>query len=162
MGKSMMLGCALATAALTLASPAGATPGWSRDSQSAEQLRRLDIMLMVTSLRCRRTSSDFSADYDRFASNHLSTLNDATSRLRDTYARGRSARAQNRAIDTISTSMANRYGLGHPWLGCEELASVTRNLAAERNLDAMLAAADELLAERPPAQASQLALYTAR
>lgn len=52
-----------------------------RIDDSAEQLRRLDIMLMVTSLRCRKTVDDFQADYGDFTQEHLSELNDAARSL---------------------------------------------------------------------------------
>lgn len=159
MGIFQKTALGLAAAAMVVATPAMAMPAWSGDTQSAEQLRRLDIMLMVTSLRCRNSADNFQRDYDRFATTHRSTMNAATDRLRQAYAGGRSARAQNRAIDTISTSMANRYGLGHPWLNCGELRGVAQNLAGERDINLLIAAADELLAERPPARASTLARY---
>jgi hypothetical protein len=52
-------------------------------------------------------------------------------------------------MDTMSTSMANRYGLGHPWMDCADLAEAARSLADTSDRQQLLAAADELLGERP-------------
>ena len=161
MRKSKSFVSAIVGVTLALGSPAAANPAWSGDARSAEQLRELDIMLMVTSLRCRRSSNDFTADYDDFAHNHRQTMNAAAGQLRDTYASGRSRRAQNRTIDTLSTTMANRYGLGHPWLDCAELRSVVRTLADERDVGVLVTAAEELLADRPRQGVGQLSLYQA-
>ena len=46
----------------------------------AEKLRKLDIMLMVTGLRCRNTSDNFNREYGRFTSAHMSELNAAGQR----------------------------------------------------------------------------------
>ena len=53
----------------------------------------------------------------------------------------------NRALDKISTSMANTYGQGHPWLNCAQLKQATRSLAQNRAPGALLAAADTLLGD---------------
>lgn len=153
------LALGMASVAMVMGQPAAAQQRQTIDAQAAEQLRRLDIMLMVTSLRCRTTDSDFSDDYDNFATNQRATMNVASARLRDSHARGQSQRAQNRALDTISTTMANRYGTGHPWLECAELRSVTRELSGQRDVSVLLAAASELLASEAPARNWTVAQY---
>lgn len=110
-------------------------------SNEAEQLRRLDIMLMVTSLRCRHGADDFREQYSAFTARHLATLNEAGRTLQ----RGRGVRS----LDTISTIMANRYGTGHPWLNCAQLRGVVQQLAETRDRWQLVAAADELLADSP-------------
>ena len=63
---------ALAATAMLLTAPArAAAPG------DAEKLRRLDIMLMVTALRCRTTADNFQSDFADFEAAHLPELNDA-------------------------------------------------------------------------------------
>ena len=123
-------------------------------SDEAEAVRKLDIMLMVTSLRCRRTADNFQADYQRFSSNHLTTLNAASRRLQaDLLKKGNTGK---RALDKISVSMANEYGNGHPWLGCGELKQITRDLAASKQPTQLATAADELLSSRPRGQWAML------
>ena len=136
-----------AAAAAILAAPARAQTAQGE----AEQLRRLDIMLMVTSLRCRLGADDFAPDYAAFAARHLATLNEAGRVLQ--------GRRGVRALDTISTTMANRYGTGHPWLDCAGLRAAAQQLAAAPDRYHLLAAAEELLADSPR-RAGLVAAYT--
>lgn len=137
-----------------LATPATVQAG---ASDQAEAVRKLDIMLMVTSLRCRRTADNFQPDYQRFSSNHLVALNAASRKLQaDLSSKGGSAGAK-RALDKISVGMANEYGNGHPWLGCGELKQIARNLATDRDSAKLAATADDLLSTRPRGQFALLA-----
>jgi hypothetical protein len=113
----------------------------------AEKLRRLDIMLMVTSLRCRTTSDNFNAEYQNFTTSHLSELNQANAELRSDLAGQYGSAGSARALDRISTVMANNYGQGHPWLSCHELKSVTRDLAQAQGRSTLEEAADQLLGD---------------
>lgn len=139
---------AAALAALaTLATPVPVQAGASDD---AEAVRKLDIMLMVTSLRCRRTADNFQADYQRFSANNLATLNAASRQLQaDLLKKGNTGK---RALDRMSVSMANEYGNGHPWLGCGELKQITRDLSAKKNSAQLATAANDLLSSRPRGQ----------
>lgn len=135
--------------ALGLAQPARAAPGEPSTMDNAEKLRRLDIMLMVTSLRCRTTPENFIDDYGRFTKNHMSELNGANSELRTKLSAKYGKAGADRALDRISTVMANQYGGGHPWLGCGELRQVTKGLALVQGRDALVEAADQLLDRQP-------------
>jgi hypothetical protein len=115
---------------------------------SAEKLRKLDIMLMVTALRCRNTPYGFQSDYNRFAENHLDELNEAGRTLEAGFVRQQGETGAKRALDRMSVVMANTYGLGHPTLGCQQLQAETRDLARESRPGALLAAADRLLTVR--------------
>ena len=137
----------LAAMSMLLAVPASAeTMGQS------EKLRRLDIMLMVTGLRCRTGADNFQADYGRFTTNHIAELNAASRSLKADMARKYGPAGANRALDRFSTTMANDYGNGHPWLSCGELKMVARNLAAARGVAPLVAAAEQLLAEEGSSQ----------
>lgn len=128
----------------------------SADSMSqAEKIRRLDIMLMVTGLRCRTTADNFQADYGRFTTAHIGTLNAASNSLKADLARRYGAGGAVRALDRMSVTMANSYGQGHPWLNCAQLKTVARNLAAARGEGPLVEAANQLLA---PSGSPQLAL----
>lgn len=150
MNKIGIMAAALAAGGLICAMPARAAGG-----QEAEKLRRLDIMLMVTSLRCRKTSDDFQADFQRFEAAHLGDLNDATRTLRNGLVAREGVVGASRALDRLSTTMANQYGQGHPWLGCGELKMAARILGDVRGREALVEAADQLLA---PADTSAFAL----
>ncbi len=130
-----------AGAGLALATPAGAA-----DTANAEKLRQLDIMLMVTSLRCRTTPDNFQLEFQRFEAAHLDALNEATRDMRESLVARHGLTGATRALDRMSTVMANQYGRGHPWLGCAELRVATRILANMRGREALVEAADQLLA----------------
>jgi hypothetical protein len=132
----------LAAMSMLLAAPASAD-----EMSQSEKLRRLDIMLMVTGLRCRTGADNFQADYGRFTTNHITALNAASNTLKAEMARKYGPAKANRALDRFSTTMANAYGNGHPWLSCGELKMVARNLAAARGTAPLVAAADQLLAD---------------
>jgi hypothetical protein len=114
----------------------------------AEKLQRLNIMLMVTALRCRRTGDDFTADYRRFAAEQAGPLQQASAQLRSKLGVRHGARAGRAMFDRLSTSMANSYGQGHPWLNCRQLKQVARNLANVEGSPTLVEAADQLLARR--------------
>jgi hypothetical protein len=142
MGYARKGAAALAAAALLAGSPAGAQ---ARSLESAEKLRRLDIMLMVTALRCRFGEDNFQADYDAFATRHLAELNAAARTLTAELARRHGASGAKRALDRMSTGIANGYGMGHPDLECGELKRATRELADASGPEALVAAADRLI-----------------
>lgn len=119
------------------------------DLRGAEQLRGLDIMLMVTSLRCRMGSDSFQADYDAFATAQLPHLNEASRRLESDLSDDHGVNGARRALDRVSVDMANRFGQGHPWLDCGELRDVARWLRDAPDRSTLLLAAEELLADRP-------------
>ncbi|MFM6933271.1 MAG: S-adenosyl-L-homocysteine hydrolase [Novosphingobium sp.] len=131
---------------LAVSGMAVATPSQASTGGDAEKLRRLDIMLMVTGLRCRNGADDFQADFQAFEAAHLPDLNSAAAELRDDLAVRHGASGADRALDRISTVMANQYGAGHPWLECGELKIVARSLAQMYGKEALVEAADQLLA----------------
>lgn len=126
-------------------------PAVAQSSSSAEKVRRLDMMLMVTSLRCRTTPDNFQADYRSFTVRQSAHLQKANADLRRQYAARKGEQGANRELDRISTDMANRYGLGHPWMNCAQLGKATRELAAGMGEAPLVAAADRLLGKSPPA-----------
>ncbi len=149
--------CAAGFAAVSLLASVPAAASGLDNGGGAEKLRRLDIMLMVTSLRCRTGADDFQADYGRFTTAHMRELNHANGILRAGMAEQFGDGGANRALDRLSTTMANRYGLGHPWLGCHELKMVANQLAEMEGTDALEEAADQLLGDSATSAPSVLA-----
>lgn len=149
MGTYGKIFAAAASAAMVLGT---AAPAQAVSGHDAEKLRKLDIMLMVTSLRCRHGASNFQRDYDKFAIKHNVAMQGAAKTLQASYGGKLGAKGAMRKLDTLSVGMANQYGQGHPWLECAELKEVTQNLAAEKDSSRLLAAADELLASSRPAK----------
>ena len=131
-------------AALSLGS---GSPAQATDLDNAEKLRKLDIMLMVTSLRCRTGADAFQPEYQAFSKQQLAHLNGASRALESNLSKRHGAKGGKRALDKISVGMANRYGNGHPWMSCGELKNKTRELTGAAGQAELLAAADELLAD---------------
>lgn len=131
-------------AALAATSLLASVPAHAGDMSKAEKLRRLDIMLMVTGLRCRTTADNFQVDYRRFTTNHIGELNASARALKAELATRHGAGAE-RALDRLSVTMANAYGQGHPWLNCNELKQVAQGLADARGEAPLVEAADQLL-----------------
>lgn len=141
------------TATLSAALIAGAAaPAQATPQQDAEQLRKLDIMLMVTALRCRHGGDNFQRDYDNFSIKHNVTMQGAARTLEASYNGKVGAKAARKQLDKISVSMANQYGQGHPWLQCAELKQIAQDLAAERDSSRLLMAAGQLLASDRPSR----------
>jgi hypothetical protein len=140
---------AASLAAVAMLAP---VPAAANALSDAEKIRRLDIMLMVTGLRCRTTADNFQADYGRFTTNHIGTLNAASATMKAQLAKRYGPGKANRALDKVSVTMANQYGNGHPWLSCGQLKMVAKNLATAKGPAPLVAAADQLLAERGSAQ----------
>ena len=144
-----LLGFSLAAMAaliigLVVSSPVSA----ASEMSGAEKLRRLDVMLMVTGLRCRSTADNFTADYNRFTASHMTELNHANSELRAEWSARNGFAGADRALDRLSTTIANSYGQGHPWLDCAQLKMATRNLSQVSGRAALEEAADQLLGDR--------------
>ncbi len=146
-------------AGLAITAPASAQTTFGSEMTSAEKLRRLDIMLMVTSLRCRMSEHDFQAEYRVFSTRHLNVMNEAARELRAHYQNNRGASAGRRALDGISTGMANEYGQGHPWLECHELREIALELSQINDRVVLLAAADEYLSDGGRRRDSLVAAY---
>ena len=155
--RSRAVVAGLATAAIFMANPAQAdsSAGMTRlasegmsvgaTTSDGEKLRRLDLMLMVTGLRCRNTADDFQADYQAFEARHLADLNAAARDILATYARRMGVVEANRAVDRLSVQIANQYGAGHPWLGCHDLKELAQALAQTDGREVLLQAANEIM-----------------
>ena len=130
----------VAAAGMVLSFPAAAG-----GTGQAEKIRRLDIMLMVTGLRCRTTANNFQREYGRFTTNHIGELNAAARELKADYAAKLGPAKADRALDKLSVQMANQYGQGHPWLNCGQLKQVASTLADMRGLQPLVEAANDLL-----------------
>jgi hypothetical protein len=115
----------------------------------AAKLRQLDIMLMVTSLRCRFGGDNFQSDYARFSTNQNKTMQDAFKTLQADYVARIGAAGANKALDKMSVGMANQYGQGHPWMDCAALKATAQDLSETTDRATLVAAADELLADHP-------------
>lgn len=142
MGKFKTLLALAAAGSMIVSVPAAAA---GKDVESATTLRRLDMMLMVTSLRCRFGADDFRVEYDAFRVRHMPTLRDAALLVTADLSRKLGQRGATDAFDRMSVAMANHYGTGHPGMSCAELKRATGDLRRLPDSAALLAAADRLL-----------------
>ncbi len=149
MGKNHKVAAVLAAAAALAFVPQPAAAAVS--PEDAGKLRQLDIMLMVTSLRCRFGADNFQADYETFATNQSPLMQDAFRSLQADYTARLGPARTRKALDSISVGMANQYGHGHPWLGCGELKAMAKELAGTHDARLLVATADEVLAASPRA-----------
>ena len=145
MRKFLTAAAVLAASTMAMSTPVQAQACWDANAVNAAKVRNLDIMLMVTALRCRMGPDNFQPDYYAFAAAHQTELNVANGVIRAQFGGG-GAKAAARALDKMSTVIANGYGVGHPHLGCKELRQITRDLGASRVPGSLLAAADALVA----------------
>jgi len=123
---------------------------------AAEKVQRLNIMLMVTALRCRGTSDDFTSEYRHFTAEQTDELNQAGAQLRSQLVARHGAPAGKVAFDRLSTVMANGYGQGHPWLSCRQLKQVAHDLAEVQGGSTLVEAADQLLARHGPSRVAAI------
>ncbi len=98
---------------------------WNDDAVEAAQVRDLETMLMVASLRCRISGADFLSSYNAFVRGSRPTLTAMNDRLRDHFG-------DLNSYDRYVTSVANRYGGGAAGLDCGDMASILKD-AREAN-----------------------------
>ncbi len=139
---------AFAIGAVITSTPAQANNGFD----DAYSLRSLDIMLMVTSLRCRSGAHDSQSDDYRFSANHLEQLNAAGRTLKRSMAANYGEKNPEQALDRMGVRIANSYGGGHPWLDCAQLQQVTRDLSHSSNAENLLHRARYLLSATRPVE----------
>jgi len=120
---------------------------------SAEKIKKLDIMLMVSSLRCRTGPNNFRTAYQRFNARHLQSLNGAHRELTARLVAYHGNEGAKKALDRLGVSMANQYGQGHPWMNCKQLSAATAELADAGGQSELLGAAETMLSSRPSLEA---------
>lgn len=153
---------ALAGVTMGLAIPqVSATECWSPAAIESAKLRQLDVMLLVTALRCKAGPDDFKADYESFLEQHRPLLSKANHVIIDDMKTRLGAVGALNAMDRMSVIIANHYGDRGAY-GCHELKAVTQELARGGDEDIpaaaeMLVGADVLAAACPTQLAAQTA-----
>ena len=144
MGFSKNVFAGLVLAAIVPAAPVGAG-----EIDNAIQIRKLDMMLMATSLRCRFGADNFQADYERIKVRHRQNFKLASERVLGDMTRRMGRKNAINSYDRMSTGMANEYGTGHPWLDCGQLKREAQALASTSDMATLDMAARELLSRQP-------------
>jgi hypothetical protein len=123
-GKASVL---FALAATMMASPAQAC--WTNAEQDAAKVANLNMMMMVSALRCRKGPDDFLVDYNQFVKNNNTVIGSQNAAVRSHFARINGGGNADAAMDKFIIGIANSYGGGHDRLGCGELKVVAQHLS---------------------------------
>lgn len=116
-----------AAGSVMLAVPAAASAAcWDEQSSVAAELRALEVMLMVSALRCRLDGEDFLPDYNRFVRVNRAVLTGAVDDLRVHFDEGDGWRPALDRFDRYVTAIANEHGDEGAY-GCRELRLITHD-----------------------------------
>ncbi len=147
--KGIVSGFILA-ASMVAGTSAQAAPCWSDAAYEAAQLRDLDTLLMVQTLRCRIKDIDFSADYNRFVREKRPLLSAANVQLQNQFALTVGKARAIGAYDDFMTKIANGYGGGTKNMNCSDYAALAREAAsAPVSQPALIRLADRAGAKPP-------------
>jgi hypothetical protein len=136
--------CALA--AIIMALPAQAC--WTNAEQDAAKVANLNMMMMVSALRCRKGPDDFLAEYNRFVKNNNPVIGSQNAAVRSHFARISDNGNADAAMDKFIIGIANSYGGGHGRLDCGELKVVAQDLSQSgHSAGSLLAIAKETVDE---------------
>ncbi len=106
--------------AATMTSTIAQAECWTPTDVEAAQVRSMETMLMVGSLKCRNTPDNFITQFNGFVRTYRPALLQANEQLRQHFASVDGPRA----LDSFVTSIANRYGDGSSGLSCQDMRSI--------------------------------------
>jgi hypothetical protein len=118
---------ALALAATVVAQPAQAC--WTSAEANSAKVAHLNMMMMVSALRCRNGQDNFLTEYNRFVTLNNGAIGGQNAVVRSHFARTDGAKAADGAMDKFIINIANHYGGGHKSMGCAELRNVAGQMA---------------------------------
>ena len=113
---------------------------WDNAAQNAAKISNLNMMLMVTALRCRGGNDNFLAQYNKFVKINNALLGSQNSLIRAQFAKTIGANGAESALDKLATGYANIYGAGHPNMDCNALKALAMRVAEEKQDVASLSA----------------------
>jgi hypothetical protein len=140
---SNMCAASLALASVAVSGSAQAAC-WQTSAVEAAQVRDLETMLMVASLRCRLTGRNFVSDYNSFVRKSRPALTEANERLRAHF----SSNGGLNAYDSYVTSLANRHG-GGDGLDCKAMEKLIDRATDEGDSLSKLADVAQAVKVRP-------------
>ncbi|MCH4150898.1 MAG: hypothetical protein LKF30_02985 [Sphingobium sp.] len=140
----------LAAATALMSGEVQAASCWSDTAYQAAQLRDLDTMLMVATLRCRLKGNDFSADYNRFVVGKRAILSAANVEMQSAFSQTVGKARALGAYDDFMTKIANSYGMGTAGMNCADYAALARAAAEAPAVRASVVALAESVGSQPP------------
>ncbi len=116
-----------AIASISIASPSAAC--WTKAEADAAKVANLNMMMMVTALRCRKGPDDFLHDYNSFVKNNNHVIGVQNGEVRAHFVRINGSSGADAAMDKFVIGIANSYGSGHASLDCKALKQIAATLA---------------------------------
>ncbi|RXR31093.1 hypothetical protein [Sphingobium fluviale] len=123
---------------------------WSDTAYEAAQLRDMDMMLMVATLRCRMKGTDFSTDYNKFVVDKRPILAAANIEIQTEFAKSVGKAKALGAYDDFMTKIANSYGNGMTGMACQDFAALARTAAEAPAVRASLVTLANEIGSKPP------------
>lgn len=123
---------------------------WSDTAYEAAQLRDMDMMLMVATLRCRMKGADFSTDYNKFVVDKRPILAAANIEIQSAFAKSVGKAKALGAYDDFMTKIANGYGNGMTGMACQDFAALARTAAEAPAVRASLVTLANEIGSKPP------------
>lgn len=113
---------------------------WNSAEQDAVRISNLNMMLMVSALRCRNGRDNFLDHYNRFVGSNNALLGSQNTVIRNRLAAIVGAHVAINALDKMTIGFANNYGGGHPTMGCAEIRQLASEILSQRQSVSSLAA----------------------
>jgi hypothetical protein len=117
-------------AALSILTTQPAYACWDSVGQSALKIKHLNMMLMATALRCRKTSDNFLPYYNAFVTRHNSYIGSQNAIVKAELSQTLGPKGAVSASDELTVGFANKYGAGHPDMDCGALKMLAARLSA--------------------------------
>jgi hypothetical protein len=115
---------------------------WTDSEADAASVANLNMMMMVTALRCRSGDNNFLTEYNHFVQRNNSVLGAQNAILKARFSRIEGVKAAEGATDRFTIGLANHYGAGDTNMGCQELKQLAGDLATKsRDSEALIALA---------------------
>lgn len=96
---------------------------WSEAAYQAAHVKELEIMLLVESLKCRATPTNFIEDYNKFIDTHKPVLSKVNATMKGHFASEHGAKNAENMFDNYMIKVANRYGGAS---ACADMAAITK------------------------------------
>lgn len=132
---------------MTASAQAQAAACLTGEALNGAKLRQLDVMFLVSSLRCRTGADDFRVEYDGFLTRNRAELGVANRAILAQLTPTLGVRGATDALDRMSVSLANLYGQNSATASCAELKREAASLARPHGAGVLLAAAERLIGE---------------
>ena len=127
---------------IAFAQPAQAC--WSDTEAKAASVANLNMMMMVSALRCRKGPNNFLDDYNRFVKANTSVVGSQNAIVKARFARLLGAKSADGALDRLTVGYANHYGGGHATMDCAALGELAARLGSRNfNADDLYRIADQ-------------------